>query len=174
MPERSSNDLTSLVGRLYDQHGAALYRYALMLLANPAAAEDALQQVFASMLSSGTPTAIQRDREYLRQSVRNACYSMLRRQVIRAEVGDGAPLLEMVPGAGGSPDERLLLDHALKVLSVDQREVVHLHVFEGLTFQEVATMQDVSINTVAGRYRAALARLRRALAPTPQQGTHGS
>ncbi|MEO7273920.1 MAG: sigma-70 family RNA polymerase sigma factor [Vicinamibacterales bacterium] len=163
MPERSSNDLTSLVGRLYDQHGTALYRYALMLLADPAAAEDAVQQVFASMLSSGVATAIQHDREYLRQAVRNACYSMLRRRVTRAEVGDGTPLLEMVPGAGGSPDERVLLEQAMRGLTVDQREVVHLHVYEGLTFQEIATMQDASINTVAGRYRAALQRMRQHL-----------
>src|SRR5689334_10240499 len=112
MPERSSNDLTSLVGRLYDQYGAALYRYALMLLADPAAAEDAVQQVFASLLTSGAAGLITRDRDYLRQAVRNACYSMLRRRVTRAEVGDGAPILEQVPGAGGSPDERLQLAQA--------------------------------------------------------------
>jgi DNA-directed RNA polymerase specialized sigma24 family protein len=39
------------VGRLYDRYGAALYRYALMLLADPAAAEDAIQQVFTALLS---------------------------------------------------------------------------------------------------------------------------
>jgi len=160
MPEPSSNDLTSLVGRLYDQHGAALYRYALMLLADRALAEDAVQQVFASLLGSRIATAIESDLGYLRSSVRNACYSMLRRHVTRAEAGDGAPLLEMVPAAGGSPDERMLLEQAMRMLTLDQREVVHLHVFEGLTFQEIATMQGASINTVAGRYRAALARMR--------------
>ena len=169
MPERSSNDLTSLVGRLYDQHGAALYRYALMLLADSAAAEDAVQQVFASILATGMAATIQRDREYLRRGVRNACYSMLRRRVTRAEVGDGAPILEQIPGAGGTPDERVLLEQALRELTVDQREVVHLHVYEGLTFQEIATMQEASINTVAGRYRAALLRMRRHLAGTDER-----
>jgi DNA-directed RNA polymerase specialized sigma24 family protein len=38
------------VGRLYEIHGPALYRYAVMLLADPVAAEDTIQQVFASLL----------------------------------------------------------------------------------------------------------------------------
>ena len=41
-----------------------------------------------------------------------------------------------------------------------QREVVHLHVFDGLTFREIAEASGASINTVAARYRYALAKLR--------------
>ena len=43
--------------------------------------------------------------------------------------------------------------------------MVHLHLFEGWTFQEVADASGESINTVASRYRYALARLREDLAP---------
>ena len=50
---------------------------------------------------------------------------------------------------------------------MEQREVVHLHVFEGLTFQEVADAVGASINTVAGRYRYALAHMRAVLTPHP-------
>ena len=38
------------VGRLYDQFGAALYRYALMMLGRHDAAEDAVHQVFLAVL----------------------------------------------------------------------------------------------------------------------------
>ena len=41
-----------------------------------------------------------------------------------------------------------------------QREVVHLHLFEGLTFREIAEASGASLNTVAARYRYALAKLR--------------
>jgi len=37
MAERPLNERRSSVGRLYDQQAASLYRYALMLLADPAA-----------------------------------------------------------------------------------------------------------------------------------------
>ena len=40
MPRRRDNPRAE-VGRLYDEYGAALYRYALMILADAAGAEDA-------------------------------------------------------------------------------------------------------------------------------------
>ena len=35
------------IARLYDRHAAGLHRYAVMVLADHALAEDAVQQVFA-------------------------------------------------------------------------------------------------------------------------------
>jgi RNA polymerase sigma-70 factor (ECF subfamily) len=48
----------------------------------------------------------------------------------------------------------------MRSLPPEQREVVHLKVFEGLTFQEIADLAGESINTVASRYRYALEKLR--------------
>jgi RNA polymerase sigma-70 factor (ECF subfamily) len=48
----------------------------------------------------------------------------------------------------------------LATLPPDQREVVHLHVYEGMTFKEVGDALDESMNTVASRYRYGLAKLR--------------
>ncbi len=45
------DDLPGLLGRLYDEHAAGLYRYALMMLADPAGAEDVVQEAFTSMLT---------------------------------------------------------------------------------------------------------------------------
>jgi RNA polymerase sigma-70 factor (ECF subfamily) len=164
MAERAPDDQPSLVARLYDAHGAMLYRYALMLLANHAAAEDAVHHVFASMLREGIRSvAVQDERGYLKRAVRNACYSTHRRRVTRAEVDDGEPLLELIPGRAAPVEERLALDRAIRELTFEQREVVHLHVFEGLTFQEIARDVGASINTVASRYRYALARMRAVL-----------
>ena len=59
-----------------------------------------------------------------------------------------------------SPDERLGLERGLRLLKPEQREVVHLHVFDGLTFREIAAASGASINTVAARYRSGLAKLR--------------
>jgi len=146
------------IADLYDRHGAALYRYAVMLLADPAGAADAVQQVFVAMLSRAAPPASAD--AYLRRAVRNACYSMLRGQRRRPLVDVAEPFLELVPGQSGAPDERLALEQAIARLSPEQREVVHLHVFEGLTFQEVADLTRESMNTVASRYRYALDKLR--------------
>jgi len=160
---RRPEDLTSRAGRLYDEHGAALYRYALMLLANGSAADDVIQQVFSVLLKRG-PAVIDNEAHYLRRAVRNECYSVLRVRVRRAECPIDEPLLESAAATGSDrPDERLALERAIRDLTPEQREVIHMHVYEGRTFQEIADALEESINTVASRYRYAIARLRQIL-----------
>ena len=163
MSDRPRDDARSLVGRLYDAHGAALYRYAVMLLADPAAAEDAVQQVFTAILRQ--PPRLEEELHYLRRAVRNECYSALRRRQRHGDAGGAGAILE--PIAQAAPhDERIAVERALRDLPPEQREVIALHVFEGLTFQEIADAAGLSINTVAARYRYALGKLRRVLTPT--------
>jgi RNA polymerase sigma factor (sigma-70 family) len=52
------------------------------------------------------------------------------------------------------------LNKALAELPYEQRETVVLHLKGGLRFREIAKLQDVSINTVQGRYRYGLDKLR--------------
>ncbi len=52
------------------------------------------------------------------------------------------------------------LKKALAELPYEQRETVVLHLKGGLRFKEIARLQDVSINTVQGRYRYGLDKLR--------------
>jgi len=146
---------------LYDRYGSSLYRYAVMLLADPAAAEDAVQQVFTSVLRSYADARLEAEEPYLRRAIRNECYSMLRRR----RPWDRMPaepdaLLEQIAAADAKPDERVALERGIRLLTPEQREVVHLHVFDGLTFREIAEASGASINTVAARYRYALAKLR--------------
>jgi RNA polymerase sigma-70 factor (ECF subfamily) len=165
MPRREDGPRAG-VGRLYDEYGASLFRYALMILADHAAAEDAIQQVFLRLLT--IDRRIEQDEHYLRRAVRNECYSALRRRGRSLDrEGAGAALLEAIEAmdAGPPPDERLAIEVALRGLPAEQREVVHLHVFEGRTFQEIADLTDESINTAASRYRYALAKLRQVLTP---------
>jgi len=160
MPERTpAGDRRAYVGGLYDAHGATLYRYAVMLLADAIAAEDVIQQVFAALLRHDVH--LEQEAHYLRRAVRNECYSWLRTRQAAASVS--AEILEVIPGRASDPDQRIALDRAIRTLPAEQREVVHLHSFEGWTFQQIADASDTSINTVAARYRYALARLRQQL-----------
>ena len=145
------------IGRLYDQYGAALYRYAVMVLADPAGAADVVQTVFVSLLRQRSPPDF--DERYLRRAVRNECFSALRDRR-RDVLASAAPILETVEGTSDRPEERLALERALRDLPPDQREVVHLKAFEGMTFQEIADVTGESINTVASRYRYANEKLR--------------
>jgi RNA polymerase sigma-70 factor (ECF subfamily) len=98
---------------------------------------------------------------YVSRVVRNECYTMLRK---RRHLASADLLLEQASG-DSTEEERMVLSDALKALPPEQREVVFLKVFEGFTFQEIADMCDISINTAASRHRYALAALRRALEP---------
>jgi RNA polymerase sigma-70 factor (ECF subfamily) len=147
MPHRAD------IGRLYDQCGASLYRYALMILADPSAAADAVHDVFVAVMRRGV--ALENPEHYLRRAVRNECYSVLRSRTTRAA---SEPLVE--PVGSDDPDLRIAIERALRDLPPEQREVVHLKSFEGMTFQEIADATGESINTVASRYRYAMEKMR--------------
>lgn len=156
------------LAELYDLHAARLYRYALMLLADSSAAEDALQEAFCHVARAAARDSELLSVAYLTTVVRNECFSALRQR--RRQPAAPSPLLE--PAApDSSEEERLLLEGALRTLSPEQREVVYLKVFEGLTFQEIGARCDVSLNTAASRYRYALTALRTLLdaAPPPRR-----
>ena len=145
----------------YDEHGPRLYRYALLLLANREAAEDAVHEAFVHL---GAALARRHPPEvsfgYFAVIVRNECYSALRRRKRWAE--DQAPIVEPV-SPGASEEERLIIDAALRALPAEQREVMYLKVFEGMTFQEIADRCGISINTAGSRYRYAAEALRQTL-----------
>jgi RNA polymerase sigma-70 factor (ECF subfamily) len=144
------------IGGLYDRVAAGLYRYALMILADPTAAADAVHQVFVAVLRTRN-REIESGERYLRRAVRNECYSMLRHAKRHPAE---AVVLEGLVAAGEGLDERIALQEAISSLPPEQREVVHLKIFEGMTFQEIADVVDESPNTIASRYRYAIEKLR--------------
>ena len=148
------------LAELYDQHGARLYRYAHLLLADAGAAEDAVQEAFCQLARAAARNPALLTVAYLTTTVRNECFSALRRR--RRTLAHSTPLLEG-HAPGSSEEERLLLESALRALPPEQREVIYLKVFEGLTFHEIGERSGVSVNTAASRYRYALTALRTSL-----------
>jgi RNA polymerase sigma-70 factor (ECF subfamily) len=147
------------IGGAYDRHAAGMYRYALMLLGDTAGAADAVQQVFLALVRNRRGAgSVEHEDRYLRRAIRNECFSALRHR--RREPGGHGPLVEPVDRTSGDPELRAAVDEALRALPPEQREVVHLKVFEGMTFQEIADSSDESINTIASRYRYAMDKLR--------------
>jgi RNA polymerase sigma-70 factor, ECF subfamily len=149
------------LGTLYDRHAAGLYRYAVMILADTEAAADAVQQVFTRLVNRGERLEI--EAHYLRRAIRNECFSILRDRRRRPHAADSHDILEAMSAPNDAPEERLAIQAALLALPADQREVVHLKVFEGLTFHEIAELTGESMNTIASRYRYALEKMRAVL-----------
>jgi RNA polymerase sigma-70 factor (ECF subfamily) len=151
---------------LYDTWAASLFGYAALILVDRAAAADAVHQVFLKLTRAGF-TIDERSpamaAAYLRRAVRNECYSRLRAKKRSIVVAVDAHLLELVEGLDDRPAERLALEQALGELPVEQREVVHLKIWEGLTFQEIAALTGEPADTAASRYRYAIEKLRNIL-----------
>lgn len=157
-----------LLADAYDRHGGSLFRYALLITASHALAEDAVQQAFAKLASMGNRIAeLTALEHYLRQAVRNECYRLL--QSPRLVSSDSADLLEpLAPTAGTdaaleSQEQRRMIEDALRQLPAEQREIVHLKVYEDLTFQQIADLLAIPPATAASRYRYATDKLRQLL-----------
>jgi len=97
---------------------------------------------------------------YLYRAVRNGAVNVCR---------DGArqtPLEETCfVHRGGNREATLALQKALGALPEEQREVVIMRIWGGMTLAEIAGVSGASLNTIASRYRYALEKLREALQP---------
>ena len=142
--------------RLYEEHGRALLAYACALLRDPSAAEDVLHQVFLNVLR-GRAAIIGEPAPYLFRAVRNASLNLVRGHSRDVALARGGVWLT---SAGDSAETSLALQSALSTLPDEQREVVVLHIWGELTFEEAAAVIGVSPNTAASRYRYGLAKLK--------------
>lgn len=163
-------DVKADVERAYDEHAGELYRYALMILADHQAAEDAVQQVFVKMIKMGNRILqIKSYDDYLRKAVRNECYEIIKKHNRSKSIIDemsSMPLIENLDAKKNNEEERKALEDAIRKLSPKEREVLHMKVYENKTLLEIGNIIDASANTVASRYRYALDKLRKMLGST--------
>ncbi|PKL49514.1 MAG: hypothetical protein CVV42_05900 [Candidatus Riflebacteria bacterium HGW-Riflebacteria-2] len=125
-------------------------------------AEDAVHEALLPWVQSPLKMReVKNLRAYLYASLRNAC---LKRA---GQARSGVVPEDMV--AAETPDVHLQADvaSALSQLPEDQRESVYLKIWGDLTFAEIAELQKVSLQTVASRYRYALAKLKEILPWNP-------
>jgi RNA polymerase sigma-70 factor (ECF subfamily) len=156
--------------RLYDSHGQALFAFVLNLARDEGDARDITQEVFRRLAARpNLLEGIRQERAYLLRLAHNLTVDFIRRRVARARSADalGAETVEVFAPAD-DPDEQAFrseLTEALQELPPDQRAVVHLKLWEELTFEEIAQTLSVSPNTAASRYRYGIDKLRARLRP---------
>ncbi len=156
------------VRRIYEKYKHELVALAVALLRNTAAAEDVVHDVFVSFLQLRRFRLTGSLKGYLATCVANAA-----RNVIRANsrhnqgsLDDAQPIASNTNGPDCEAvfgEENRRLSRAILELPYEQKEVVLLHIHGGMKFAAIAESQDVSVNTVLGRYRYGLEKLRSAL-----------
>ena len=157
-------DPVSSLTELYDQHRDAVWNAAWHLLADAAMAEDVVHDVFVALLDRDV-RQIAKPRSYLVQAVVHRVRDRLRQRQ-QVGVAQACELPEDLVADQPAVDTALMAHEqqqqvttALHALPIEQREVVVLHVFEGLTFREIAHMCAIRPNTAASRWRYACAQL---------------
>jgi len=154
----------------FAQLAPKLLLYARQWVQSKADAEDIVQNAFVRFWRH-QPAAAPEHYPLLYAAVRTNALDWLRanERRIRRENDERAPLMRADdPIFDESIDQRELaetIQQALGQLPERQREVLVLRIWGELTFAEIATILDESINTIASRHRYALEALRRNLQP---------
>ncbi|MDB6006056.1 MAG: sigW 4 [Prosthecobacter sp.] len=152
---------------LYDAHAAGLFHYFTSFTGNEADAKDLLQELFIKLARQSIPPGIANMRAWLLRLAHHHAIDWLRRHRVRRDAEEAAPLAEMF-ATHEDPDQAELakrLSAALVLLPLEQRSVAQLKLWDGLTFEEIAEVQGIPLNTAASRYRYALEKLRSELRP---------
>ena len=156
------------LAQLYDAHAPALYGFLLNLSRSRADSADLLQEVFLRLIRRPSILdGVREHRAFLLRLAHNLAIDKMRRRTAFEGALDRAALepKELFAPCPTPLDESFARDmaHALGELPEEQRAVLHLKVWEQMTFAQIAETLAISANTAASRYRYAVDKLRASL-----------
>jgi len=153
--------------RLYEKYRNVLFKVAVALLRDTAAAEDAVQDVFVRFAENiGRFRLTGSLKAYLCVCVANRAKNMLASQNKDAALQTA---LSNIPNRTETNDrfvanEQLeLLSRALAKLPIEQREILVLRYYSQMRFSAIASSLEIPLNTAKSRYRYGMDKLRQIL-----------
>jgi RNA polymerase sigma-70 factor (ECF subfamily) len=156
-----------LLGRLVDEHAAALALYARQWSTAP---EDIVQEAFLKLVAQRQPP--QNPVAWLYRVVRNAALSATRseKRRQRRETLAATRASSWFIASEGTGLDAETATVALAALPIEQREAIVAHLWGGLTFEQIADLAGTSASTAHRWYVAGLAALRERLGiPCPNR-----
>jgi RNA polymerase sigma factor (sigma-70 family) len=157
------------LGRLIDQHAAALELYARQWTD---AAEDVVQVAFLKLTQQRHPP--DNPAAWLFWAVRNgainAAIAARRRRRHESDAASSRGWFR-IPPAANHPDalDPAVAEAELQELPLEQREVIVAHLWGGLTFEQIGQVSGTSSSTAHRQYAAGLSTLRERLGVTCQK-----
>jgi len=151
--------------QIYLEYKDTLLTIAASLLHDTYAAEDVLHDVFVSFAGSAGKLELRVSlRSYLITSVVNRVRDRFRKKkrhtVELDKAGQIRSDLNRPEQSAVLAEQLQLMADALSQIPLEQRETIILHLNGGMKFKEIAEMQHIPMNTVQGRYRYGLDKLR--------------
>lgn len=162
---------------LYERYSRAVYSFALRIVGDPSIAEELLQEVFVRVWQQGGSFRSSRGTliTWLLSITHNMSIDEVRRRNRRPQKAESAEP-EMLLAA--LPDERMdvegeawlsslrdTIQQALQQLPANQREVIELAYFQGLTQREIAETLGEPLGTIKTRMRLGMLKLKDQLGP---------
>ena len=157
---------------LFGKYAPTARALALRILRRPFLANETVQEAFLALWRH--PQGYERDRgsvrAWLMSTVHHRAVDLVRREEAHRRRTEGT-LPDPVPEdpaeqavhAVGVPEERAAVRTALADLPTEQRQVIELLYFEGLTQSQVAERTGLPLGTVKSRVLLAMRRMRAAL-----------
>jgi len=142
--------------QLYDAKAAELLLYGRALGLGESEAEDVLQETFVALLKQ----------EKRPENPEHYCVRAYRNRVLNFKRGLWRRVARELESARWFESAEVKNDleeaaqRALARLPVEQREVIVLKIWHEMTYDEIAATLDLSPNTVAGRYRYGMEKLK--------------
>ena len=143
---------------LVERYQKRAVAHALAILFNRDDAEDAVQEAFIHAFKAiGTFDTSRTFYQWFYVLLRNRCYKMTARRRPMESI-DEAVVLDPQPGVAN--ETRLALEKALRSLTTEEREIVWLKYFSGLSYDELAVHLQIPRGTVMSRLFTARRRLK--------------
>jgi RNA polymerase sigma-70 factor (ECF subfamily) len=144
------------VREVYARYGRSVFGVALRALGNPVLAEEVVQQTFLQAWRASSSVDAGRELgPWLFTIARRVAIDLYRRESLRthSDVGDAGDL-EAPPNRDGHVEALPMtweVRAAVDALPEDERAIVHLQHFMGMTHVEIAEQLDVPVGTVKSR-----------------------
>ena len=164
----------SAISSLIERHSRRVRDYILMMVKDRDIAEDIFQETFIKavrVIDEGRYSDNGKFLSWILRIAHNQVIDYFRAQRQNKSVTEadaGYDMLGTLRFAERTVEDSMVSDQIerdvralVDLLPAEQREVVMLRYFSGLSFKEIAEQTDVSINTALGRMRYALINLRR-------------
>jgi RNA polymerase sigma-70 factor, ECF subfamily len=145
---------------LFERHRGDVWRFFRRRVIDGSRAEELTQDVFVAVLQSAT---LYEGRGSFRSYLFGIAYNILladRRKSVGRTLQQVA---ETLPAAAIDLDAAMWVRHALSTLDPDARDIVMLREYEQLSYQDIAALLQIPVNTVRSRLFRARMDLKAAL-----------
>ena len=159
---------------LIERHKNRLYSYIFLMVKDKQLADDVFQDTYVKVINTLKLGNYKEEGKFIQWVMRiahNLIIDHFRKSKKIPYVesqNDEFDIFDTISFSDPSIEEQLVLNQIhsdvrrlIQFLPDEQKEVVHLRCYAGLSFKDIAEQTDVSINTALGRMRYALINLRK-------------